>query len=426
MGRHASTAWRSSSRRRRGRWQRWPAGSFVEDATTLLGRDGAPFPRRSLDPEGIALGRRRIYVSSEGEAKVGQAPFVYEFDLAGRFVRELPLPARYRPQAGAAVGVRENLGFESLALSPDGRYLFCGPENGLAQESPAAAPGVASLSRLLRWDLERGGAPEEYLYRVEAVSLTPPAPADLIINGLVELIALDRDHLLALERQWVPGVGVEIKLYAVSLAELPDVAEVDPPASLSARLRRRRPCCSTSPISACRSTTTRAWRSVRRCPTAGVRSSSSATTTSIPILQKTFVLALAVGFEPLTIAALQGGDHRSPVAGRWVAGIEGVVTATEDSARAKGFWMESAVPDSDPATSEGIYVAWEGAFTLHAGDRVKVGGRVEEVAPTASTLPITTLRLVALEPLPPTGAPCRRRCASSPSAGSRGRSTTTA
>ena len=120
----------------------------------------------------------------------------------------------------------------------------------------------------------------------------------------------------------------------------------------------------------------------------------------IPDLQQTFVLALVAGFEPLTIAALQGGDHRSPVAGRWVAGIEGVVTATEDSPRAKGFWMESAVPDGDPATSEGIYVAWEGAYTLHAGDRVRVGGRVEEVAVPASGLPVTTLRLVALEPLP--------------------------
>ncbi|MDQ1348750.1 MAG: uncharacterized protein QG573_2126, partial [Acidobacteriota bacterium] len=353
----------------------------------------------SLDPEGIALGRRRIYISSEGEAKVGQAPFVYEFDLAGRFVRELPLPARYRPAVGAAVGVRENLGFESLALSPDGRYLFCGSENGLAQESPAAAPGVASLSRLLRWDLERGGAPEEFLYRVEAVSRTPPAPADLIINGLVELIALDRDHLLALERQWVPGVGVEIKLYAVSLAGLPDAGQIDPPASLALAPAPKTLLLDFAdlglPLDNYEGMAFGAPLPDGRRPLIFVSDDNFN-----PDLQKTFVLALAAGFEPLTIAALQGGDHRSPVAGRWVAGIEGVVTATEDSARAKGFWMESAVPDGDPATSEGIYIAWEGAYTLHAGDRVRVGGRVEEVAVPASGLPVTTLRLVALEPLP--------------------------
>ncbi len=370
----------------------------VEGATTLLARNGAPFPRRGLDPEGIALGGERIYVSSEGEAKVGLAPFVQEFDLQGRFLRELPLPRRYLPQAGADLGVRDNLGFESLALSPDCRYLFSGAENGLAQESPASAPGVASLSRLLRWDLERGGAPVEYLYRVEAVSRTPPSPTDLIMNGLVELIALDRDRLLALERQWVPGVGVEIKLYAVSLAGIPDAAKVDPPASLELATAQKTLLLNFAdlglPLDNFEGMALGPPLPDGRRPLFIVSDDNFN-----PDLQKTFVLALAAGFEPLTIAALQGGAHRSPLVGRWVAGVEGVVTATEDSARSKGFWMESAQPDADPATSDGIYVAWEGAFTLHPGDRVRIGGRVEEVAPSPTGLPVTTVRLVALEAL---------------------------
>ncbi len=265
---------------------------------------------------------------------------------------------------GAEVGVRENLGFESLALSPDGRYLFSGAENGLAQESPAAAPGVASLSRLLRWDLERGGAPEEYLYRVEAVSRTPPAPADVMMNGLVELIALDRDQLLALERQWVPGVGVEIKLYAVSLAGLPDAAAVDPPASLALAPAPKTLLLDFADLGLPLDN----FEGMAFGPPLpdGRRTLVLVSDDNFnPDIQQTFVLALAAGFGPLTIAALQGGDHRSPVAGRWVVGVEGVVTATEDSARSKGFWLEGAVPDGDPATSEGIYVAWEGAFTLH-------------------------------------------------------------
>ena len=136
-------------------------GATTDGATTLRTRKGATFPKRALDPEGIALGRNRFYVSSEGEAKKGIAPFVAEFDLDGRLVRELPLPTSVLPESdiagGQAVrGLRDNLGFESLAISPDGRYLFAGLENGLAQESPAATPGVASVTRLFRWDLEMG------------------------------------------------------------------------------------------------------------------------------------------------------------------------------------------------------------------------------------------------------------------------------
>ena len=104
------------------------------------------------------------------------------------------------------------------------------------------------------------------------------------------------------------------------------------------------------------------------------------------------------------------------------------MTATEDSARSKGFWMESLAPDGDPATSEGIYVAWEGAFTLHAGrPGAESAGESRRWPCRPTALPVTTLRLVALEPLPAVrDASCRRRCGSSPSAGSRGRSTTTA
>jgi len=379
-----------------------PAGLVVtvEGVTTLLARGGAPFPRRGLDPEGIALGNDRIYISSEGEAKVAQAPFVQEFDLDGKFLRELPLPERYRPAAGGAVGVRNNLGFEALALTPDGRYLFAGAENGLAQESAAAAAGVPSLSRLLRWDLVQGGLPDEFLYRVEGISRTPPAPTDLLVNGLVEAIALDRDRLLTLERQWLPGVGIEMKLFAVTLAGSANVARIDPPASLALAPAPKTLVLDFAdlglPLDNFEGMAFGPPLPDGRRPLILVSDDNFN-----PDLQKTYVLALAAGFEPLSIAAVQGADQRSPLAGRWVAGVEGVVTAIEDSARAKGFWMESPTPDADAATSEGIYVAWEGAYTLHAGDRVRVGGRVAELANPASVLPVTTLRLVALEPLLP-------------------------
>ena len=372
----------------------------IEAAIPLRAPGGAPFARRTLDPEGIAVGGERIYISSEGEAKVGQAPFVAEFDRAGQFVRELPLPARYRPAKGAAVGVRNNLGFEALSLTPDGRYLLAGTENGLAQESPAAAPGVPSRTRLLRWDLERAGPPEEFLYVVDPVSVTPPSPSDLIVNGLVEAIALDRDELLTLERQWVPGVGIEMKLFAVSLTGAPNVAAVDPPATQELPAARKTLLLNFAdlglPLDNFEGMTFGPPAADGRRPLFIVSDDNFN-----PDLQKTFVLAFAAGFEPLSIAAVQGAAHRSPLAGRWIAGVEGVVTAIEDGKRNKGFWMESATPDGDAATSEGIYVAWEGAFTLRPGERVRVGGRVEELAVPVTALPVTTLHLVALEPLAP-------------------------
>ena len=378
-------------------------GAAATASFPLHGRDGQPFPVRSLDPEGIALAGGSLFVSSEGEAKSDVAPFVDEFDLEGRFLRELPRPERFVPRTGAdgrRRGIRDNLAFESLALSPDGRFLFAGAENALEQESAAAAPGVPSLSRILRWELGAPGgevaAPREILYRVEGVNITPPKPTDFLVNGLVELVALDGENLLALERQYVPGAGLSIRLYAVALAGAADVTDVEPvgaqlPAAkktllfdfkdLGVDLDNYEGVAFGPPLADGRRTLF-------------VVSDDNFNAD----LQKTLLLAFAVGFDRLGIANVQGASHRSPLAGRFVAGIEGVVTAIEDTKKSRGFWLESDRPDTDPATSEGIFVDWEGASTLAVGDRVRVGGRVEE-RDFPKSLPVTVLKLVSLDPL---------------------------
>ncbi len=384
------------------------SGLRVLAATPILGPDGRTLPRRSADPEGIAYDEGRLFVSSEGEAKVRIPPFVAELSPDGHWRRELPLPARYLPDGEERSGVRDNLAFEALTLSPDGRTLIAGLENGLAQESPKAGPGQASRSRLLLWDLESGEPPRELLYDVEGLTITPPNPSALALNGLVELTAVDGQHLLALERQFVGGVGVVLRLFAVDLAGASDVAAIDRTAGRTDLV----PAAKTLLLD---------------FSALGVPLDNFEGMTFGPVLpdgrrtlfvvsddnfdaeaQRTIVLAFAIGFEPLGIGAVQGAGHRSPYAGRWVEGLEGVVTAIEDSEKSRGFWMESERGDGDPATSEGIYVAWEGASTLHPGERVRVGGHVEERGP-ASGLPVTTLAETALAPLGEGAPPPPRR-----------------
>lgn len=99
-----------------------------------------------------------------------------------------------------------------------------------------------------------------------------------------------------------------------------------------------------------------------------------------------------------TIAQIQGAAHVSPLAGRPVHGVSGVVVAVGPS----GYWLQSTTPDADPATSEGIYVYTRSAPAVQAGDRVTVGGTVTEFRPGGSagndnlstteiTAPTTTL-----------------------------------
>lgn len=194
-----------------------PAGVQVVGVTTLLGQDGKPFAEWSLDTEGIAFSAAgTLFISSEGDTRRGVAPWVGEFSLDGHLRRFLAVPQAYLP--GDDVGVRDNLAFEALSLTPDGADLFTATENALAQDGPEADRTHRSPSRLLRFDVASGRATAEYLYLVDPLARPPLVPGTFAVNGLVELIALDGQDLLALERSYATGVGNSIRLYRISLA----------------------------------------------------------------------------------------------------------------------------------------------------------------------------------------------------------------
>jgi hypothetical protein len=182
-----------------------------QSVTTLTDESGEPFPKLSLDPEGIALtGQGTLFISSEGDAGATPPldPFINEFSLEGQQLRELPVPDKFLPTADDSSGIRNNLAFESLTLSPDEKFLYTATENALAQDGPAADFEQASLSRLLKYDLATGEPVQEFVYITDPVAQTPEPADDFRANGLVELVALDTTGtFLALERSFSTGNG---------------------------------------------------------------------------------------------------------------------------------------------------------------------------------------------------------------------------
>lgn len=81
--------------------------------------------------------------------------------------------------------------------------------------------------------------------------------------------------------------------------------------------------------------------------------------------------------DPETVAEIQGAAHLSPLTGRRVNGVTGVVTARGP----QGFWLQSTTPDADPATSEGLYVYTRTPPSPEPGDVVSVDGMVSEFRP---------------------------------------------
>ena len=190
-----------------------------KDVTTMLAPDGLDYAPNSLDPEGLTLTKdRELILTSEGIRNTGIDPFVRRYSLGGRFLGSLPVPSEFLVTPDPAKGVRQNLGFESAAA--DGHDLFVATENALLQDGPAATPASGSRARILRYDLRKRRLERQWFYDTDPVA-EPPVPAtQFSVNGLVELLPLDDDRLIAMERSFsvgAPGTGNTIKLFEVSL-----------------------------------------------------------------------------------------------------------------------------------------------------------------------------------------------------------------
>ncbi|YAF94152.1 MAG: phytase [Nodularia sp. CChRGM 3473] len=222
------------------------SGVNLTNVTPLKDADGNFFAALTIDPEGIALTQNgTIFVSSEGEANINAGrvsdPFIKEFSLTGEEIRSLPVPSKFLPviedtngngiiDAGDTQisGVRNNLAFESLTITPDQKTLYTATENALIQDGDRASVTSSSPSRILQYNLFSGQPEKEYLYITDPVAVPPVPKTGFSDNGLVDLLAIDnRGTLLALERSFAVGVGNTIKIYEVSLQGATDISFYD-------------------------------------------------------------------------------------------------------------------------------------------------------------------------------------------------------
>lgn len=103
------------------------------------------------------------------------------------------------------------------------------------------------------------------------------------------------------------------------------------------------------------------------------------------------------------IADIQGEDHASPYNGQTVTDIEGVVTQygyTFSNGSIKGFYIQDPNPDSNPNTSDAIFVYSTDPNRPQIGDLVSVAGKVAEYNEgSSSNLTSTQIELQSFKKL---------------------------
>ncbi|MFI1417859.1 endonuclease/exonuclease/phosphatase family protein [Streptomyces sp. NPDC020731] len=96
----------------------------------------------------------------------------------------------------------------------------------------------------------------------------------------------------------------------------------------------------------------------------------------------TIVLTSPAHADTVRVHDIQGATRTSPLAGRQVTDVTGIVTGIRTYGSSRGFWIQDPDPDADPATSEGVFV-FTGSTPkdVAVGDAVTVSGTVSEYVP---------------------------------------------
>ena len=185
------------------------------------------FYNGAADPEAIRFDPddNLLYWTSEGFRANETDPFLQVMKEGGSFVRSLRVPNRYRMNADVEIGPRNNGVFEGLTFNASGSLIYTMMELPLYQDGPApnGDPGIYPV-RISEYNKILGRVTREWAYHLDPVA---EPGSGFQLNGTVEILAINAQEFLVLERSFTAGIGNFVKVYKISIADATDVSSVD-------------------------------------------------------------------------------------------------------------------------------------------------------------------------------------------------------
>ena len=176
------------------------------EVVTLKNKEGKSFKRNTIDFEGISFFNGDLLVSSEGwiNHEPSLPPEVILFTRLGAYKKNIEIPEKFLPVKGqeSKFGVRDNLAFEGLTTTPDGKTVFVGTEEALFQDDRTSSHNYASVVRLIQYKELK--PVKEIAYRLEKVPSIKVAGLIVGETGLSDILAIDENTFYSIERSYMP------------------------------------------------------------------------------------------------------------------------------------------------------------------------------------------------------------------------------
>ncbi len=175
------------------------------DVIILKAKDGKPFKKMSVDFEGITLYNGELLISSEGwinhEPPIN--PEIIQFTRAGAYKANLEIPEKFLSNnTESRTGARDNLVFEGLTTTPDGKTVWVGTEGALIQDDKTSTPTNTSTLRLIQYKELK--PVKEVAYILEKVPSVKVAGLVVGETGLSDMLAIDENNFYTIERSYLP------------------------------------------------------------------------------------------------------------------------------------------------------------------------------------------------------------------------------
>ena len=208
------------------------------NVTTLQQKNGTPYPdsktdaAHTPDPEALRYNpvTKQMIWTSEGERIVREKESVLEnpaitlISTEGKYIDTFPLPENLHMRA-TEKGPRQNGVLEGLSFANNYQTLYVNVEEPLYEDGERA--GLTDNNpfvRIYRYDVASKKNTAQYAYKLDPVAY-PATPENAFkINGIPDILSVDEDHLLVLERSFSTGrLPCTIKIFMADLKGATDI-----------------------------------------------------------------------------------------------------------------------------------------------------------------------------------------------------------
>ncbi|MBK24226.1 MAG: hypothetical protein CME70_09525 [Halobacteriovorax sp.] len=207
----------------------------INTQVILRAANQSPFKKGEVDFEGIAqTPSGDLIISSEGDNRMTPRipPSLMMFSKEGFYKGWIAVPDRYLPEhkGETTKGPRNNMAFESLGITKEGKYLFTGTEDTMVQDGELTSlskPGVIRIARFKRKDAGFVFN-DEFAYPLEKIPAIEGHSETRGVNGLVEIVPMSKNHFFTMERAWTPENRKQtIKIFKVTIeSDSTDVSSI--------------------------------------------------------------------------------------------------------------------------------------------------------------------------------------------------------